>query len=362
MNIHKYKKIIKRSCMLFAVTGTFLLSACKNKNASIVLITNGMRTEDSASMNSAEEGVKKFAKNSNKTYTSVASKEQNTKGYEEAIDTALEAGAKVIICPGKEFETAVYNRQKDNLSVKFILLNGLPHAADSKKEKLRGNTHAVLFSEEQSGYLAGYSAVWEGNTNLGFMGGEKDDSTMYYGSGFVQGANDAAKEMGLKADQIVVRYGFLGTTLASPQVEQTAASWYDEGCQVIFGCDHSILNAIAKAASARGRRVITVDNILNDFSANVLSCISYNYGSAIYKVLNHMEEKEYPGGEAQTVKVGSDGVYIDFDHSTFHTFTPEKYDELCKELKSGSRKVKTVDVTKNLRKYKIENVTVNLEK
>ena len=287
---------------------------------------------------------------------------QRNRGYEAAIDKALGAGAEIIICPGKEFETAVYNRQKDNLSVKFIILNGVPHAADSDKEKLRGNTHAALFAEEQSGYLAGYSAVWEGNTNLGFMGGEKNDQTMHYGSGFVQGADAAAKEMGLNADQVVIRYGYLGTTLTSPQVEETAAAWYDGGCQVIFGCDHSILNAIAMAASSRGRRVITVDNILSDFSANVLSCISYNYGSVIYKLLNSIEENEYPGGEVQTVGVGSDGVYLDFDHSALNNFTSDKYDELCKELKSGRRKIKTVDVTKNLSKYKIDNVTVNLDK
>ena len=35
------------------------------------------------------------------------------------------------------------------------------------------NTVAILFSEQEAGYLAGYAVVMEGFKNIGFMGGIK---------------------------------------------------------------------------------------------------------------------------------------------------------------------------------------------
>ena len=179
--------------MFIAAAGVLLLAGCGQKDKTeIALITDGGTIQDQSVNQSAWEGVEKFSKEFDKTSGYYEPGERSTRGYEEAINQALEGGAEVIICPGKVFETAVYDMQKEDLSVKFLLLDGVPHAKDSDREKLRGNAHAVLFSREQAGFLAGYAAVWEGYTNLGFLGGTEDDAAIRYGSGFVQGANAAA--------------------------------------------------------------------------------------------------------------------------------------------------------------------------
>ena len=55
----------------------------------------------------------------------------------------------------------------------------------------------IAFKEEQCGYLAGYAAVKEGFTKLGFTGGGggTNPACCRYGYGFVQGADAAAKEL-----------------------------------------------------------------------------------------------------------------------------------------------------------------------
>ena len=55
----------------------------------------------------------------------------------------------------------------------------------------------IKYAEEQVGYLAGYAAVVEGYTKLGYMGGMAVPAVVKYGYGFVQGAEAAAAELGV---------------------------------------------------------------------------------------------------------------------------------------------------------------------
>ena len=72
---------------------------------------------------------------------------------------------------------------------------------------MKNNTYAraasmvsVVFAEEEAGYMAGYAAVKEGYTKLGFMGGQALPSVKRYGYGFVQGAAAAAAEDEVKVE------------------------------------------------------------------------------------------------------------------------------------------------------------------
>ena len=48
--------------------------------------------------------------------------------------------------------------------------------------------------------MAGYAAVKMGYKKLGFLGGMEVPAVQRFGYGFVQGANDAAVELGIAAD------------------------------------------------------------------------------------------------------------------------------------------------------------------
>ena len=53
--------------------------------------------------------------------------------------------------------------------------------------------------------MAGYAAVKMGYKHLGFLGGMAVPAVVRFGYGYVQGINDAAKEMGITKD-ISVEY------------------------------------------------------------------------------------------------------------------------------------------------------------
>ena len=107
-----------------------------------------------------------------------------------------EGGAKTIVCPGFLFEEPIYNVQSKYPDVHFILVDGEPHDADYNYETA-ANTMPILYQEDQAGFLAGYAAVKDGYTKLGFMGGMALPAVIRYGYGFLAGANYAAEEMGV---------------------------------------------------------------------------------------------------------------------------------------------------------------------
>ena len=55
----------------------------------------------------------------------------------------------------------------------------------------------VRFDVLEAGFLAGYTAVLDGNRELGYIGSIKNDDSGNYGAGFVQGAAFAADQMGV---------------------------------------------------------------------------------------------------------------------------------------------------------------------
>ena len=91
---------------------------------------------------------------------------------------------------------------------------------ESGKTDIGDNTAVVMFASEQAGYLAGYSAVKDGKTQLGFIGDEKKSVVMDYGYGFLQGADAAAKETGA-AVSVNYRYCTLDDTRESIPVSYT---------------------------------------------------------------------------------------------------------------------------------------------
>ena len=79
----------------------------------------------------------------------------------------------------------------------FVLLDAVPHSAGDKSARLLPNVMSASFDDLQSGYLAGFSAVLQGSTKLGYLGSVQNDHSSNYGAGFVQGAAAAADTLGV---------------------------------------------------------------------------------------------------------------------------------------------------------------------
>lgn len=278
------KKLI--SLVLTLVLACALLAGCGAKQTyEIALITDKGNIDDKSFNQGSWEGVDKFAKENKISHKYFKPEQATDAGYLAAIDSAATAGAKVIVTPGFLFEVPVYQAQTKYPNIKFILLDGEPHTADYKTYKTETNVASVKYAEEQSGYLAGYAIVKDGNTKLGFMGGMAVPAVQAFGYGFLQGAEAAAKELNLADGAVSVLYHYTGNFDENDTNKAFAKTMYQEGAQVIFACGGSVGKSVMAAATEQGAKVIGVDVDQRYDSDTVVTSAMKGLGASVISVL-----------------------------------------------------------------------------
>jgi len=174
--------------VLFLVAALFLaftLSACNQAETFEIAMITDVGTIDDESFNQGTwEGIVQFAEEFGYTHKYYQPAEQSDAAYLDAISLAVEGGAKVVVTPGFLFEPSIYEAQTLYPDVKFILIDGEPHTADYSTYETKSNTMPILFNEHESGFLAGYGAVMDGYTELGFMGGMAVPAVVKFGIGY----------------------------------------------------------------------------------------------------------------------------------------------------------------------------------
>ena len=118
------------------------------------------------------------------------------------------------------------------------------------------NVYCAIYQEEISGYMAGYAAVKLGYTKLGFLGGMAVPAVMRYGYGYVQGADAAAKELGINID---MKYAYGNQFSGDADITAVMDTWYADGTEIVFACGGGIYTSAAEAAKKVGGKVIGVD-------------------------------------------------------------------------------------------------------
>lgn len=222
----------------------------------IAMITDKGDINDKSFNQGTWEGIKSYCSTNGKTCKYYKPASADTNAYVTSIEQAINDGAKVVVTPGFLFEEPIYIVQDAHPDVKFVLIDGNPHDASYADYKTASNTVGILFAEEQVGYLAGYAAVKDGYTKLGFLGGQAVPAVVRYGYGFVQGADAAAQELGVDVE---MKYFYTGGFEATPEAQAMAAGWYSSGTEVIFACGGSVGNSAMAAAEANNGKVIGVD-------------------------------------------------------------------------------------------------------
>jgi len=296
----------------------------------LALITDVGTIDDKSFNQGAWEGVEAYAKEFGKTYKYYKPTEKSDSAYISSIDLAIKAGAKAIVCPGFLFEVPLFNVQKINPDVKFIILDGAPHNGDYNYD-IAPNTYSIFYAEEQAGFLAGYSIVKEGYTKLGFIGGIALPPVVRYGYGFVQGADYAAKELGL-SDKVQMKYTYVGNFDASPENQAKASSWYNEGTEVIFACGGAVGNSVMKAAETANSKVIGVDVDQSAESETVITSSMKNLSKSVYDALTSYYSDKFPGGTTVSLDAAVEGVQLPMETSRFEKFTQDDYDAIYAKM------------------------------
>ncbi|NLL81016.1 MAG: BMP family ABC transporter substrate-binding protein [Tissierellia bacterium] len=323
----------------------------------IALITDKGNIDDKSFNQGSWEGVVEFAEAEGISHQYIKPEEASDTGYLAAIDLAVDGGAKVVVTPGFLFEVAVYEAQTKYPDVKFILLDGTPHTADYSTFETKENVASILYSEEQSGYLAGNAAVKDGMTKLGFMGGMAVPAVQAFGYGYLQGAEDAAAELGLADGSIEVTYHYTGNFEENDTNKATAKTMYQEGTEVIFACGGSVGKSVMSAANESDAKVIGVDVDQRYDSETVITSATKGLAASVIQVLESIyntDSWDNFGGKTTYFNAENDGVGLPtivigdegadaFDR--FEQYTMEQYEETYAQLVDGSIEViRSIDV------------------
>ena len=333
------KKIV---AILLVIGMVLTFAACKAKQTyEIAMVTDVGNIDDKSFNEGTWIGVKAYAEANNKTYSYFRPSEDTDDARIETIKTAIEKGAKVVVCPGYLFETAIYDVQKQYPNVQFLLLDGTPHTADYSTFETTSNTHCILYQEEQAGYFAGYAAVMDGYTKLGFLGGMSVPAVVRYGYGFVQGANDAAAKLGNTAD-IEIKYWYCGGFGPTDDIKTKMSGWYTEGTEIVFACGGGIYLSAVAAATEAGAKMIGVDV---DQSAEAELIVTSAMKELAASVILSLTELYANGGKwpadyaGQTANLGAAEGCVGLPTAAgswrFKTFTIEEYNKLFEAVKNG---------------------------
>ncbi len=310
----------------------------------IALVTDVGNIDDQSFNQGTWEGVVAYAETKGikqgEGYNYYRPSEDSTEARVETIKTAIANGANVIVCPGYLFEEALFAVQDDYPEVQFMLIDGEPHDADYNY-KTASNVHCILYKEEQAGYLAGYAAVKDGYKKLGFLGGMAVPAVIRYGYGFVQGANDAAVELGI-ADQVSINYWYCGGFSPNDDIKTKMAGWYTDGVEVVFSCGGGIyLSAVAAAEAANGK-TIGVDTDQYYVSETIITSAMKGLGNSVKLALESLEANngkwndEYAGKTANLgAAEGCVGLPTADTSWRLKTFTVDEYNALFEKVKNG---------------------------
>ena len=324
----------------------------------IAFITDVGQLLDKSFNQGTWEGVKLYAAEKEKTY-----KYYQPEGGDNATDDdrynamklAADNGAKVIVAAGFMQGAALEKAAKELTDVKFIFIDGWSLGLD--------NVSGIAFQEEQCGYLAGYAAVKDGYTKLGFSGGGGGTNAACnrYGYGFVQGADAAAKEMNVKVE---INYSWLyGSSFqASNDLQTMAANWYTNGTEVIFACGGSMFQSIAAAASADDAAVIGVDVDQSFESDTVITSAMKGIGEAAYQALVAAETEDTwtAWGQSKTLGAKDNAVGLPTATWSLEDWTVAEYEALFDKIVDGT--VEIVGGDAPAEPASTDNVTVNIVK
>ena len=272
----------------------------------------------------------------------------------------IEAGAKEV--PEDKMIEAIYKAQTMYPDVHFVLVDATPTLDDDTV--IADNTCSIFFAEEQSGFLAGYAAVKEGYRKLGFFGALAVPAVVRFGYGFVDGAEYAAKELGLEAGSIEMKYTYTGAFGNSPDFQAKAAAWYQSGTECIFGCGGPD-NVFAACEATGGDCVsIGVDTDMSQITETCLTSAMKMLTPAVYGAIKAYYNDTFPGGTSETLTINEDAVGLPMESSRFKNFTQADYDAIVEVLKADKDGVTSSirrDVDADGNTVAIEDVAATLQ-
>lgn len=379
--------IMKRKimAMLLAAAMTGSLAGCgstQDKNAAdaseqkmkVAMVTDYGDITDQSFNQMTYEACKAWGKENDIEFNYYKPQSDSDEARTASVDQAVADGANVIVLSGYVFAPTVIDESDLYPEVKFLALDvsagdicekGIGEGYDYNPDHYNvtdyyneDNVYCCTYQEELSGFMAGYAAVMLGYRHLGFLGGMSVPAVNRYGYGYVQGADAAAKELGI-TDEVQVEYVCGGQFYGDADITAYMDTWYgSKGVEVVFACGGGIYTSAAEAAVKTGGKVIGVDLdqsvTINEYKdgltvTSAMKGLQVTIDNVLDAILND-EWDEYVGKIENLGMESPDPAenYVQLPEETTQwddTFTKEDYQKLVERMYNGEYEVSSDSTT-----------------
>ena len=342
----------------------------KTDDFMVAMVTDFSDVNDASFNQACYEGAKEWGKGkTNVTFNYFKPSDVSHAERIKSINLAIDRGYKVILCPGFALGPAIAEVAPKYPDVKFIGLDIAPGDFPTGFE-LTKNIAVYNYREEIGGYLAGYAAVKEGFTKLGYLGGIPASAVVRFGYGYVQGIDAAAKELDTR---VSVKYAYAGQFFGDNDIFKQIDNWYKTNeTDIVFSCGGSIYTSVALAAKENNGYMIGVDNdqapiIDRDYKEGI--CITSAMKGIKQTVIDKLEllyseNKFEPGftdlGIESVDHPELNYVQLPLDNWRMKNFAIQDYKNLLSEIYSGSRAISNdSDSSKHPRQIDFTNVDLD---
>lgn len=312
-------------------------AAASGSKTDVAFVTDVGNIDDQSFNQYTWQGVQDFCSANSLNANYYRPTEDSDAARLEQMDNAVNDGAKAIVVAGYLFGSSIAEAQAKYPDIQFLALD--VSTADLGDTAPTANTALITYKEEQAGYLAGYAAVTDGYKELGFLGGMAVPAVIRYGYGFVQGADAAAKELGVT--DINIKYWYSGGFAATDEVKNKMDGWYSEGTEVVFACGGPVCQSCDAAAQANGGKMIGVDvDQSGQFDTVVTSAtkgLAESVNTALTDALNNgWKFTDAYAGKQAVLGAAENCVGLPMSTSKFTKFTQEQYDAMYAAIVDGS--------------------------
>ena len=371
--------------ILLAAAMTGSLAGCGStldKNAAdaseqkmkVAMVTDSGDITDQSFNQMTYEACKAWGKENDIEFNYYKPQSDSDEARTASVDQAVADGANVIVLSGYVFAPTVIDESDLYPEVKFLALDvsagdicekGIGEGYDYNPDHYNvtdyyneDNVYCCTYQEELSGFMAGYAAVMLGYRHLGFLGGMSVPAVNRYGYGYVQGADAAAKELGI-TDEVQVEYVCGGQFYGDADITAYMDTWYrSKGVEVVFACGGGIYTSAAEAAVKTGGKVIGVDLdqsvTINEYKdgltvTSAMKGLQVTIDNVLDAILND-EWDEYVGKIENLGMESPDPAenYVQLPEETTQwddTFTKEDYQKLVERMYNGEYEVSSDSTT-----------------
>ena len=307
----------------------------------VALVTDVGTIDDESFNQACWEGVEEWCKANGLEYTYYQPTEDSTDARVLSIAQAIAEGYNTIVMPGYLFGatlTIVMEEYPEAYFIAVDVASGDLTVDYATYYEPAANTACLTFSEEQAGYLAGYAAVKDGYTKLGFLGGMAVPAVIRYGYGFIQGADAAAAELDVA---IEINYTYGGQFFGSPEITAKMEGWYQAGTEIVFACGGGIYTSALEAAEKNGGKIIGVDVDQASVSELVVTSAMKQLKNVTMTVLDALNNGEWATYSAKVSNFSlAEGEYVGLPTAAeswrLNTFTVEEYETVKAAVKDGT--------------------------